>query len=237
MTVPQRKRYRSIRLLKLSLHKAGFFIFIPSCLYGRTFKWPKSIIQIKLQRIKVRVPAYTTVLFALLTGGFNMLSLSKLLKPWLVPGRLSQPLPCGALGVMGEKTARERLFLSSSFPSLPAPAVRVTQERLRTSQIETSIFPGPVHGDLPLCSQALLGANQFEGVYGWFQKNIYINYIYPTDIISRENNSCKDWNTRCKKKFVTEKNIYIYVILLFHYYVVLPYKVNRTSKIRGHNIL
>ena len=27
-----------------------------------------------------------------------------------------------------------------------------------------------------------------------------------------------------------------YHILLFHYYVILPYKVKRTSKIRGRNI-
>ena len=29
----------------------------------------------------------------------------------------------------------------------------------------------------------------------------------------------------------------MFVLLLFHYYVILPYKVKRTSKIRGRNTL
>lgn len=171
MTVPQRKRYCSNRLLTLPLHKAGFFIFIPSCLYGRTFKWPKSIIQIKLQRIKVRVPANTTVLFVLLTGGFNMLSQAKLLKPWLVPGRLSQPLPCRALGLMGRKNARESLplfFLPVTPCSRRARYARTTGDESdwnldlsrpglrRPSALQSSAFRGqPVWGGIWVISEKI----------------------------------------------------------------------------------
>ena len=65
---------------------------------------------------------------------FNMGCYKPRVPAWLVHIGLSLSLPSGAQGVMGRREARERDFLPFPFPSLPAPAARVTRRRLWTGQ-------------------------------------------------------------------------------------------------------
>ena len=79
--------------------------------------------------------------------------------------------------MMGRRKARKRVFLSSPFPSPPAPAVRVTRRRLGTSQAIKLNRYGDEYGRLS--SRVVLIAEYMEPILSVQASSVIYNPCFP----------------------------------------------------------